>query len=167
MRAFRVGKKSVNSRPTMCCTIFGISSLAMCSRVHEGTVAQNADFVGQIDDLLEPVGDVDEGRPSWRSRRTTSKSLLASGSERRGRLVHDEDRGVVPQGLENLDDLAVAGGEVLDRGRRIDVEAERCASSAAWAIICLWLIVKGSGPRGSAPRKMFSATVRCSARSNS
>ena len=50
----------------------------------------------------------------------------------RRRFVENEDLGVVAQGLEDLDALLLADGEILDRRRRVDMEvvllgeARRC-----------------------------------------
>ncbi len=91
--------------------------------VHEPAVAKDADFIRQVDDLFEPVRDVDDGEAlASQSTNGLEESLSFGLGQRRGGLVHDEDRGVVPQGLENLDDLAVACGKALDSGGRIDLE---------------------------------------------
>ena len=82
--------------------------------------------------------------------------------QHRGRLVEDEDAGAAVEDLEDLDPLPVADAEVLDQpvgldaqavgvGDLLDPAAGRHAGRAVRAAV------------GSAPRMMFSSTVKLSA----
>ena len=91
--------------------------------VDEPPVAQDADLVGQLDDFLQSMRNVNDGQAL--EAKLTDDLEQPDGlplAQRRGRFVHDDDGGLATQRLEDLDDLAVTGGQVLHPCRRIEVE---------------------------------------------
>ena len=82
--------------------------------------------------------------------------------QRRGRLVHDHDRGVERQRLGDLDHLLVADPQVADPGPRRD--RPRPGGRTAVASGLHRAVVEPAEPAAavfSRPRKMLSATVSC------
>ena len=120
---------------------------------------QHGDAVGDVEHLVQLVGDEDDGRARPRSaRRRTLDELgrLLRGQHRR-RLVEHEDPRAAVQRAQDLDALLLADGDVLDRarrGRRQPVALGQLAGAPRAAL------TSSSPPlRGSAPSTRFSATV--------
>ena len=126
-----------------------------------GAVAQHRDPVGEHEDLLEAVADVDDADAALAQQADDAEQAHdVRLGQRRGRLVHDQDAGVLRERLGDLDPLPVADRERADqraRGRDRGCRARR-AARAPW---------RASPPsrsppkrvRGAWPMKMFSATV--------
>ena len=125
LRARRGSRAAAISAPT----IRRASSWRSVSRVaplaDEAAVAEDEDAVGDRHHLAELVADEDDGE--------ALRDGEAEGAEERlgllrgedgGGLVEDEDAGVAVEGLEDLDALALADGEVGDAGVGLDLEAE-------------------------------------------
>ena len=97
---------------------------------------------------------------AFSSRMTRNRLLDLLVAERGGGLVHDQDPGVGPEGPGDLDELLLGHRQPADLGLRVDRRADpfqqpprprRAARPSGPA---------ASGPPGSSPRAMFSATVR-------
>jgi hypothetical protein len=85
--------------------------------------AQDDDLVGDLDHLVELVGDEDDRRPGRRERADDAEQLLGLVRRQDGaRLVEDEDVALAVQGLEDLHALPHADGETLDLRVRVDLE---------------------------------------------
>ena len=97
--------------------------------------------------------------PSRAQPRITAKSRSTSArSSADGRLVHDEDAGVLRERLGDLDQLLLAERSRCTAAR---VESGKpTLSSSARARASLPFGRRSQNRPGSAPRKMFSATVR-------
>ncbi len=88
----------------------------------DAAVAQHGDEVADPHQLLQPVRDVDDGDAlRLQLGDHPEQDLDLCGAEGRGRLVHDQDAGVLRQRLGDLDDLLLADAQVADLGARVDV----------------------------------------------
>ena len=89
-------------------------------------VAQDGQVGGDLDDLGDAVGDVDDRRrpasSSSAMRSNSQRGLL--GAERLGRLVEHQDRGVGCQRGRDLDEVRLAQRQGRDRRGRIDAQTE-------------------------------------------
>ena len=94
-------------------------------RGDELAVAEHGHPVGQREDLVHLVADVQHGGAGLAQ---VVDHAEEPGDlrvrQRRGRLVHDHDRGVEGQGLGDLDHLLVADPQVADPGPRRDRRAQ-------------------------------------------
>ena len=87
------------------------------------TVAQDGHPVGEGQDLLQAVGNVDAGdATSLEPAQDAHQQLGLRLGERRRRLVEEQDAGVLGQGLDDLHELLLADPEVGDGVRRIEVD---------------------------------------------
>ncbi len=88
-------------------------------------VAQHHREIGDLEGLLEVMGDIDD---RYAARLEVpddlEQHLDLGGAQRRGRLVHDEDAGVHGERAGDLDDLLLAEPQVLDQRHRVDVLLE-------------------------------------------
>jgi hypothetical protein len=88
-------------------------------------VAQNADAVGDLEDLLHPVRDVDD--PDTLAAQIVDHleqhDLLGVG-QRRGRFVEDHRLGVHRQGARDLDHLLVRNGQIADQRLRLEANLQ-------------------------------------------
>ena len=134
----------------------------------ERAVLQHGDGVAEVEDLLQPVRDVedrDAARLEAAHDRVEQLDLVVG--ERGRRLVHLDDPRVDRERLHDLDDLLLGDGEGAHRGIRVDaVDAElgRAAPASRGPSPC------GRRSRracGSRPRNTFCATVRSGSRLNS
>jgi len=93
-------------------------------RGHRAAVAEHGDAVGDGEDLLQAMADVDHrdaaGAQGAEKLEETSGVRLG---ERRGGLVENEDLGVLGQGLGDLDHLLLPDAQLLDGTRLVDLEA--------------------------------------------
>ena len=90
-----------------------------------GAVAHHRDGVAEGEDLVEAVGDEDQGATLVAQAAGDGEEpghLVAT--ERGGRLVHDEQSSVERDGLGDLDDLLVGDRQTERRAARVDVHAE-------------------------------------------
>src|SRR5215217_42795 len=88
-------------------------------------VAQHGDAVGYLEDLLQPMRDVDDAHVAGGEVLDDAEELprLPVG-QRRGRLVHHHRPGVAHQGPGDGHDLPVGRREPLDRGRHVELDAQ-------------------------------------------
>jgi hypothetical protein len=92
--------------------------------VDQAAVLEDGDPVAQVEDLLEPVGDVEDGGAALAQAADEAVEEFDLGvGERGGRLVHADEVGPLGERLGDLGDLLVGdrepadvrgGGEVLD-----------------------------------------------------
>ena len=96
------------------------------NRGDSGAIADDRDLVGDLQHLVELVGDEDD-------RRAVSDELVQRDEqlvdllrdEHGGRLVEDQHLGAAVQHLEDLDPLALADPECGDERIEVDVAADR------------------------------------------
>ena len=87
--------------------------------------ADHGDLVGDLADLAELVGDEDDRLAGLLELAHDLHQLVGLlGRQDRGRLVEDQHLGVAREGLDDLDPLLDADGELLHQGVGVDVEAE-------------------------------------------
>ena len=86
----------------------------------EAAVAQDDDAVGDLERLFEVVGDVDDRDAVGGEVAHDAEEHLDLGrAERGGRLVHDQDAGVLGERAGDLDDLLLAEAQVADLRARV------------------------------------------------
>ena len=85
-------------------------------------VAQHGDAIGDLQRFLERVRNENDAGATLPQRVQEMEEMLhLLGRKRSGRLVENEDLGVVPNGADDLDHLPLRGAEVFDQrqaGRR-------------------------------------------------
>jgi hypothetical protein len=82
---------------------------------HDMAVAQNRAAVGQADDLVEPMRDVDDGDTLLsHAAEHAEQTLDFVALQRRRRLVEDQHTAPAPQGLAYGDELALAKRQLPD-----------------------------------------------------
>ena len=92
-------------------------------RAGDAAATEHDDVVGDLQDLVELVGDEDDRRARRRERANDPEQLLGLvWRQNRARLVQDEDVAVPVEGLQDLHPLAYTDGEILDLRVRIDVQ---------------------------------------------
>ena len=85
----------------------------------ELAVAEDRHAVGQGEDLVHLVRDVEDGRARLAEVVDHPEEPVDLGvGQGRGRLIHDQDRGLVRQRLGDLDHLLVADPQAADHGAR-------------------------------------------------
>ena len=97
------------------------------ARTDIGAVAQHRDAIGDRKNLVEAMTDIDDADAALlEAADDVEQTRHVAFRQRRGRLVHDEDAGVMRQSAQDLDALTVADGEDADDliGREI-VDFER------------------------------------------
>ena len=88
--------------------------------------AQDRDPVGDGEDVLEEVGDVDDADAAVAEVADDLQQALGLGFlQGRGRLVEDQDVGLVEQRAGDLDQLLLAEAQRGERAVEVDVEADR------------------------------------------
>ena len=119
-------------RPSRCSISCVDIEVLDLDRIEAGAVAEDRDAVADLEDLAEPVGDVDD-RPALAGELADDRLDLLDldVGERRGRLVEDEDAGVARQEPRDLDQLALGDRKVARRHRRVDVLEPDHARDAA------------------------------------
>ena len=91
----------------------------------ELAVAEHGHPVGQGEDLVHLVADVEDRRPGFAQVGDDAEEPRDLGVRQRRRgLVHDHDRGVEGQRLGDLDHLLIADPQVADLGPRCDRGAQ-------------------------------------------
>jgi len=89
------------------------------------TVAQHGDAVGELEQLVEPVGHEDDRHPLvLQGPDDVEQGVGLVLVQRAGRLVEDEDAGVHRQRPRDLHHLTLVGPEVPHRSVDIDVHPE-------------------------------------------
>ena len=92
----------------------------------ELAVAQHGDPVGDIERFFQRVRDEDDaGAALLESVEQMEEMLHFFRRQRCGRLVENEDLGIVPHGPDNLDHLPFGGAEVFNQREGIDIEVQR------------------------------------------
>jgi hypothetical protein len=102
----------------------GVGDIA---RADIGAVAQHRDAVGDRKNLIQAVADINDADAAlFQAPDHVKQTRHVAFRQRRCRLVHDEDAGVMRQSAQDLDALAVANGEHADNliGREV-VDLER------------------------------------------
>lgn len=75
------------------------------------SVAHDRDPVTRFEDLVEAVGNEQDGRPVLPQAADDGEEPLdLDAGERGGGLVHDQDTGVEGEGLGDLDQLLIGDG---------------------------------------------------------
>ena len=137
---FRSGKIAESGRPTMAWIRRSWSSSATGARQHAAPVLQHHDLVGDLEDFLQPVRDVEDGRAGGGEAAHLVEQLRGfGGREHRGRLVEDQDLRFGDERLGDLDDLLARDAERArparpDRSRESRnrrARARRCGSLRA------------------------------------
>ena len=87
------------------------------------TLAQNAHAVGDLHDLVELMGDEENGLAfAGKLLHRGHQFLDLLRSQNCGRLVEDEDLIVAVEHLQNLNALLHANGDILDLGVKVDIQ---------------------------------------------
>ena len=121
-----LGKKALDAPPDHHLDEFGRVGLRHRARSDIGAVAQHRDAVGDLEQLVEPMADVDDpDAAAFELADDVEQARDVALGQRGGRLVHDQDARVVRQRAQDLDPLAVADGERADDlvgGEVVDLE---------------------------------------------
>ena len=131
--------------------------------VDQPAVAQHGDAVGELDDLVQAVRDVDDryavaAQPADHGEEA---ARLVVG-QRGGRLVEGDQAAAGPHGAHDLDHLPLRRAEGVAKLARTQL-ARPCrtvASTASVSVSRCGQSRKRPPWRGRSPTKMFSATVR-------
>ncbi len=124
-------------------------------------VAQHRDPLGDLDHLLQPVADEDDGdalRLQPADRREQQLDLVAG--QRGGRLVHEEDAGVGGEAAADRDDLALRHGQRSRRGRRAEGRRRAARAPPAPSPASAAAAAAAAAPPSSRSMAIFSSTVR-------
>jgi len=100
-------------------------------RADVSAVTQHGYLIRDLEQLVHLVGDVENAlplRPQLADDREQVLRVLLG--ERRGWLVHDEQLGLVREGLCDLDHLAARDREGAHLGLRVDIDAEALEQGA-------------------------------------
>ena len=103
-----------------------LAGLAGSEGPRGATVLEDRDPVGDGEDLVQSVRDEDDAQP-FRSQTSQQfeEPLRLEPAEAGGRLVEDEDPGVLVERPCDLDQLLLRGGESFDRAVRVDADPQR------------------------------------------
>jgi hypothetical protein len=149
----------------------GDQAVAVCFRGRHGgdvpAIAKDRDVVGDLEDLVHLVGDVNDRDALVLERADDLEQMgnFALGNGR-GRLVHDDQAGIVGNGLGDLDHLRVGDAQIAHHGVGVDVDLQPLQQRFGVGDHLL-LVDQPKRPSGSRPRKMFSATVMYGSGDNS
>src|SRR5699024_3320729 len=90
-------------------------------RVHEAAVLQDGDPVAQVEDLFQPVGDVEHGNAALLQPPDQGvEQLDLVVRQCRSGLVHGDDAGIEAHRLDDLDHLLLGHGQAADLAVRGD-----------------------------------------------
>ena len=99
--------------------------LADQERTLARAVLEHGHAVGDLEDLLEPVRDVDHAElPLAESADHREQRLRLGDRQGGGRLVEDDQPGVDREGLGDLDELLLGRGETLDGRLGVGVQSD-------------------------------------------
>ena len=148
--------------PVMRWTIQATSTSARRRRADDPAVAQHGDLVGDGQQLLEPVRDVDDRHAvTCEIADHLEEDRDLGAGQRRGRLVHQQDADVVNERARDLDDLLLPERQRAHAGPRRDRRVARAArASGARRPPARRHATVPQRVRRSRPTKRFSATVR-------
>lgn len=92
---------------------------------HVRAVAHDGRAVADLHDLLEAVGNIDDGHaaPLQHADRVKQNFNFTVG-QRRGGLIHDEHPGIDGEGFGHLHHLLLRHAQIADQRVRVDVHAE-------------------------------------------
>ena len=128
-----------------------------------GAIADDRDLVRHLQHLVELVGDEDDrGSVGDELVKRDEQLVDLLRDEHRGRLVEDQHLGAAVQHLEDLDALSLPDPERGHECIEVDVAADR-PRQLGEAVLGLAELQAHHGSAGSAPRMMFSTTVKLSA----
>jgi hypothetical protein len=137
----------------------GNGGAARGERRHAASVPHHRHAIADAGDLLQAVGDVDDGRARGAQALDGGEELVdLRGREGGGRLVHDEDAHLLGEGLRHLDHLLM-GDAQLAHGTGGSTLTPSSASRRAAAVSAARRSRTPQRP-GSLPRKMFAAAER-------
>ena len=90
-----------------------------------GAVADHRDAVGNLNHLVQEVGDIDDADAFFRDSPGQFQHLCRIlHIEHGGGLVHDQDLGLDGKRLQNLHELLIGHRHVLDFGVKIQLDAQ-------------------------------------------
>ena len=99
--------------------------VGQAARLDEAAVAEHGIAVADAEDLGQAVADIDHPLAARLQRVDGGEQLVGLGlAQGRGRLVHDDDLGVIAQRLGDLDQLGLGHGQVHHQAVRADAELE-------------------------------------------
>ena len=88
-------------------------------------VAQDADVAAQAEDFVQTVRDIDDGDALVAQLLDNAEHNLQLAVGQNGRrLIHDQDAGIIVNGMHDLDDLLFRDGQRRDLRVDVDVHAE-------------------------------------------
>ena len=123
-----------------------------------GAVAHDRDAVGLLEDLLQAMGDEEDGHALDLSSAMMREELGHLVGRERGRgLVHDEHARVERERLGDLHRLLLGQRQRRGRGMHVEVDIEAGQHLLGLLAHPAALTMR---PRSRWPMKMFSATVR-------
>ena len=136
--------------------------------VDGAAVAQDGDAIADRAQFVQPVRDVDDAHLALAQRAHDAEDFRRLGArERRRGLVEDQQARAVQDGAADLDQLLSRRAELFHAPLRAQREVVLLDQRGWRASIMRRRFTQPSGSRSSRPRKMFSATVRCGASSDS
>ncbi len=94
-------------------------------RPHHLPIPHHGDPVDDLEDLTQPMRDVDHGHVVLAQAPDHAEQVFHLAiAQRRGRLVHDEDTRVQAQRLGDLDELALADPQAFDGPVGVDIQPQ-------------------------------------------
>ena len=94
-------------------------------------IAQHGDAVADLERFFQVVADVDDGDAVGAQLAHDGEEVVdLADAQGRGRLVHDDEAGLLVQRLGHLDHLLLADAELVHRRARIDVQVQLCQQPA-------------------------------------
>ncbi len=108
-------------------------------------VAQHNGAVGDLQRLLQMMGDINDGDAlAGEIADHLKQHPDFGGAQSRGRFIHDQDLRIYRQRPGNLHNLLLAETQVLDRRQRIDILFERRHQVPGQP--CLFVVVNAGSP---------------------
>ncbi len=102
---------------------------------HRAAVAQHGDAIGQLEQFLEPVRDIDDADlPRAQPGDQLEQQARLVMAQRGGGLVHDQDAGLAGHGLGDLHHLLLAHAELAHQPARVDRHADAGQQLARLAV---------------------------------
>ena len=116
---------------------------------HAPPVAEHGDAVGDAEDLVEAVGDIDDADAARAEAPERVEEMLDVGlGQRRRRLVEDEDVGLDGERAADRDERALGGGKRRDADVGVDVASHRSPARRARALRTCRHEIRPRRPRG-------------------
>ena len=134
----------------------------------DAPVAQHGDEVADADQLLQAMRDVDDGDAArLEVGDDTEEDFDLGGAQGRGRLVHDQDAGVLRHRLGDLDELLLADAQLLDRRARIDARLQALQQRAGPPFLLAMVDAEAAAGLSRARRRCFRRRTGCGKRLSS